>query len=177
MEITDPPVWRRLSVPEQFTFHRFHSVIQAAFGWRNAHLFQFAPSERNSRTVIAVPNPEWDKEPVLDSKKTRLSDFFLAPKQKFVYLYDFGDSWIHAITLEEVLEEKNLRADCLAGKGACPPEDCGGSPGYANLKEILRDPKHSEHSEMKEWIGLTQSQNWDAEYFNLEKVRAAIQKI
>ena len=31
---------------------------------------------------------------------------------------------------------------CLAGKGACPPEDCGGPCGYTDPKEALADPRH-----------------------------------
>lgn len=42
---------------------------------------------------------------------------------------------------------------CLAGKNACPPEDCGGPYGYANLLAILADPAHEEHEEMREWAG------------------------
>jgi hypothetical protein len=176
-DIIAPPVWRRLSVPEQFTFYRFHKAIQVAFGWGNTHLFQFSPGGYNSHPVITIPNPEWDAEPVLDGKKTRLSDIFSAPKQKFVYLYDLGDNWIHTVTLEKITEEKILRADCIAGKGACPPEDCGGSWGYTNLKDILCDLQHPEYTQMKEWVGLAKSQNWDAEYFNLERTRAAIQRV
>ncbi|MDP4245687.1 MAG: plasmid pRiA4b ORF-3 family protein [Bacteroidota bacterium] len=177
MDILDPVVWRRVSVPEQFTFYRFHRVIQAAFGWKNAHLFEFSPDRVRSYPVIGVPDPGWDEEPIMDSKKAKLSDFFSSPMQKFTYLYDFGDYWIHAITLEKVTEEKALRAYCIAGDGACLPEDCGGSRGYASFKEILRDPNHPEFLEMMQWVGLTKSQNWDKGHFNLEKTRVAVQKI
>lgn len=176
-DITDPPVWRRLLVPDQFSFSRFHKVIQAAFGWENAHLFQFSPKGYNSYPVIAVPNPEWDEEPVLDSKKTKLVEIFTTVKQKFTYLYDFGDDWVHIISLEKITEEKILRADCIAGEGACPPEDCGGIWGYANLKTIINDPKHPEYEEMKEWIGLSETQIWDASQFSLERAHRVVQKM
>lgn len=37
MEI-EPPVWRRLLVPENITFSKLHRIIQASFGWQNYHL-------------------------------------------------------------------------------------------------------------------------------------------
>ena len=37
--------------------------------------------------------------------------------------------------------------------GRCPPEDCGGPWGYAELIEAIKDPKHERHDELTEWIG------------------------
>jgi Plasmid pRiA4b ORF-3-like protein len=176
-DITDPPVWRRLLIPEQFSFLRFHEVIQTAFGWENCHLFQFSSKGYSSSLIITVPNAEWDDEPPLDSKKTKLMEIFTTPKQKFTYIYDFGDDWIHTITLEKITKDKILRANCVAGKGACPPEDCGGPWGYTNLKNILNDPKNPEHKSMKEWLGLTGTKAWDAEAFDLEKTIRLVLKV
>ena len=39
--IKKPPVWRRVIVPEDITFERFHMIIQAAFGWMDCHLYKF----------------------------------------------------------------------------------------------------------------------------------------
>ncbi len=41
---------------------------------------------------------------------------------------------------------------CVAGARACPPEDCGGVPGYAELLDTIRDPDHEDHVEMLEWL-------------------------
>ena len=175
-DISDPPVWRRLLVPEKFTFLRFHKVIQTAFGWENCHLFQFSPNGYNSSPIIAIPNAEWDEEPPLDCKKTKLAEIFTAPKQKFTYIYDFGDDWTHTITLEKITEDKLLRADCIAGKGTCPPEDCGGPWGYTNLKNILSNPKDPEYKNMRQWLGLTGSKTWNADIFELEKINLMVHK-
>lgn len=35
---------------------------------------------------------------------------------------------------------------------AAPPEDCGGIPGFYSQLEILRDPKHPDHEDVKDWF-------------------------
>ena len=85
-----------------------------------------------------------------------------------IYTYDFGDGWEHGIVLE-----KQLPADpgttypvCTDGKLACPPEDCGGIPGYYHLLDALADPQHPEHEEMRDWIG----DDFDPQLFSVDSV-------
>jgi hypothetical protein len=66
-----------------------------------------------------------------------------------------GDSSEHSIVLE-----KGLPADpaanyptCIGGQLACPPEDCGGIPGYCSLLEAIQDRNHERHDELYEWVG------------------------
>lgn len=174
--ITKPPVWRKVLVPEKYNFQQLHEVIQAAFGWGNYHLYQFSPSGYNSYPQIGVPDPEFDED-VIDSSKVKLKRFFNATGDKFTYLYDFGDGWTHKITLEKIMDVVLLKPDCIDGKGACPPEDCGGVWGYESLKETLSNPAHPEYEDMKEWIGLGEDEVWDAAAFDLEEARMAVRKV
>ena len=49
----------------------------------------------------------------------------------FIYTYDFGDSWWHYIeVLSETEDYRNGYPEVLEAEGNCPPEDCGGAPGY-----------------------------------------------
>ncbi len=44
-----PPIWRRIQVPETYTFWDLHVAIQDAMGWEDAHLHEFemvSPSYR-----------------------------------------------------------------------------------------------------------------------------------
>ena len=69
----------------------------------------------------------------------------------FLYEYDFGDSWEHLVVVEKILSPEESPADlpvCSAGAWACPPEDCGGVPGYEGFLEAIRDPAHEEHQVM-----------------------------
>ena len=51
---------------------------------------------------------------------------------------------------------------CVDGALACPPEDVGGSRGYAHLLEVLADPKHEECEELLEWAGEFEAEKFSA---------------
>ena len=67
--------------------------------------------------------------------------------------YDFGDGWMHDVVVEAIEPARSgtTYPVCLAGRRACPPDDCGGPWGYANLLAALSDSTHPEHEELTEW--------------------------
>lgn len=102
-------------------------------------------------------------------------DQIVSEGDKLIYEYDFGDGWEHKIRIEKILPaEKGKRYPvCLAGKRACPPEDCGGPPGYERLLEVLRDPKHEEYEETLEWLGGP----FDPEAFDVNEVNRMLKSV
>jgi hypothetical protein len=81
-----------------------------------------------------------------------------------------GHHWEHDIVLEKVLPpDPAVGLSCLAGKGACPPEDFGGAWGYASLKETLADPDHEEHEDLLDWLGLDSAADSDPAQFRLDE--------
>ncbi len=94
---------------------------------------------------------------------------------KATYIYDFGDDWLHQIVVEQIGEPdpKLTYPNCIEGKRACPPEDCGGPPGYERLLEILGDPKHEEHDDMVDWLG----KKFDAEKLDLARANKELRKL
>ncbi|MGH2871016.1 MAG: plasmid pRiA4b ORF-3 family protein, partial [Solirubrobacteraceae bacterium] len=126
--ISKPPVWRRVQVRADTTFALLHRIIQAAFCWTDTHLHSFEYDGEQ----IGVPDPEWDND-CADEAETTLDAVLLGPKDRLRYTYDFGDNWEHDIVLEKVMEPdaSDGRPALLTGKGARPPEDCGGPWGYA----------------------------------------------
>lgn len=172
--VTKPPVWRQVIVPEQFTFDKLHRLIQLVFGWEDYHLYQFSPKGYGSHPTIAIPSPEDWEQSDMNSLKTKINKIFTDEKQSFNYIYDFGDDWVHQITVEKIMPDEIKKPVCLTGKGACPPEDCGGPWGYENLKIMLADPKHEEHQEMKEWLGMEEDESWDANYFDLDEINETL---
>ncbi len=150
---TNPLVWRRFLVPSSITLHRLHLVLQETMGWTNSHLYRFQIGENE----YAEPSPdnEFYELPFKDSKKVKLNKLVTEKGIKFQYEYDFGDSWLHELVVENILDTDSSKTYplCLGGERACPPEDCGGTSGYAELLEIIRDPKHEQYQDMMTWLG------------------------
>ncbi|MEI8289368.1 MAG: plasmid pRiA4b ORF-3 family protein [Verrucomicrobiota bacterium] len=174
-----PSIWRRIVVPSNLRLNRLHDVIQQVMPWTNCHMHHFIVGKPYSRDCIYYgrPNPQFadmDSENLNEAKYT-IADIAPAAKAKFYYEYDFGDGWEHQIVVEKVLppDAGFKRVVCLAGKNACPPDDCGGIPGYYQMLEIIADPKHPDHEHMKLWLGV----EWDAARFDLEEVNGALKRV
>jgi hypothetical protein len=177
--IKKPPVWRRVTVPSNYSFYDLHLIIQKAFGWWNSHLFQFSEKGFGSYQIITEIYDEFEPDfnEQIPAKEIKISDVFKREKQKFVYIYDFGDSWEHDITLEKINTEKSRYPSLLDGKGKCPPEDCGGVWGYEGFKEIMADKKHPEYAEYSEWCGLEDDEEWNPNELDLEARQSAIRNL
>jgi hypothetical protein len=161
----EPPIWRRLAVPSHFTLGRLHLIIQWAMGWESSHLHAFQVGGK-----VYGDDPESP-----DESKVMVGGALPKKGAKAVYIYDFGDDWRHEITVEQVgtPDPKATYPTCIDGQRACPPEDCGGPPGYERLLEILGDPDHEEHDEMKDWLG----KKFDAERFDIARANRELKKI
>lgn len=143
-----PPIWRRIQVLSLTTLEQLHLIVQEVMGWDNYHMHSFSIAGID----YGQPQPDFN---VRSEKTVKLSQVVKGEKSKFFYTYDFGDSWEHEILVEKELpstSDTNYPV-CITGKRACPPEDCGGSWGYAELLEIIRDPSHPEYEERMEWVG------------------------
>lgn len=173
----EPPIWRRIQVSDTYTFWGLHVAIQDAMGWLDYHLhaFRFRPRHKRDSIEIGIPSAEWDDLETLPGWEIKLSDYLHEPGQRMQYEYDFGDGWIHDVLFEGILvKEKGAKyPKCIGGEGACPPEDCGGVPGYYDLLEILKDPDHEEYEEMVSWLKghLKKYYPYHPDEFQPEKVR------
>jgi hypothetical protein len=176
LEGIEPLIWRRLQAPGGANLGWLHAVIQVAMGWTNSHLHHFIVGKR----LYSDPSfdlDEFEDDPrVLDENNTAIHEIVPRAKSAFVYEYDFGDSWDHRITVEKILDadpEEGRSAKCLDGERACPPEDCGGAWGYADLLKIIRNPKHKEYESMVEWLGG----KFDPEAFDRDKINRCLRKL
>ena len=163
-DVDDPPVWRRVIIPAAYSLDRLHAVIQAAMGWQDYHLHAFRVGD-----VSYGPLDPDDELGHLDERKLRLGDL---TADRISYEYDFGDSWEHELVIEEhtTAADGALYPACVAGEGACPPEDCGGSYGFAEFKALLAGPPSAEREEMLEWAGG----EYDPSRFDLAAASAAV---
>ena len=143
-------MWRQVLIPAAYPLSRVHRVIQAAMGWEDCHLHAF----QIGKTSYG-PDPEGELG-YADETKARLADVARV-RTRIGYEYDFGDGWEHELVVEAraVAEAGQIYPACIAGEGACPPEDCGGAYGFEELKEILAGPPSAERDEMLEWAETT----------------------
>lgn len=164
-----PAIWRRALVPKAVVLPQLHAIVQIAMGWTNSHLHQFKVGD----VVFAAPDDDHEPPGPIDYRRVTLSQ--IAPRRgsACTYEYDFGDRWEHLIEVEEELPAKAVRIavpTCVGGERACPPEDCGGPHGYAELLKALRRPRRPAHHSSVEVVGP----EFDPEAFDVSKVNDAL---
>ena len=170
---TDPLVWRRIQIPDSYSFWDLHVAIQDAMGWSDYHLHEFkvvldSKSGRIGRYGIPIDDT-LEQPPVQPDWTVKVSDVVSRGDLPIVYVYDFGDDWRHTIVYEggAQIDKRASYPRCVSGARRCPPEDCGGVHGYADLLEAIRDPKHERHAELLEWLGG----HFDPDDFDARKIR------
>lgn len=171
----EPAIWRRLVVPRAFRLGQLHHVIQAAFGWWDAHLHEFRIGGLCWRDPEQIGEPGFEGDGrSFDEGRVRLLDFRDPESTEFIYVYDFGDSWEHIVRFERLLaiEPAPRVAACIGGARARPPEDVGGAHGYAEFLEIIANPDHPEHPDTKRWAGG----HFDPEWFDPELTDKDVRK-
>lgn len=137
---TDPLVWRRIQVPESYSFWDLHVAIQDAMGWLDCHLHEFRiVTDLTAGRVerFGIPVDEFlEQPPVRPDWTVRVSSVVGKGDLPMRYVYDFGDGWQHIVMYEggAQLDRRVRYPHCVSGSRKCPPEDCGGPRGYAELK-------------------------------------------
>lgn len=182
---SEPKIFRKVIVPESFTFDHFHLVIQIAMGWQNSHLHQFflgaAYDSPSLMPGYLVDDSDDDfgfgsKYDKYDSEATLLTDIFNNGIKKFKYVYDFGDNWEHEIRVLAKPKDEPLYPNCFDGAGPIIMEDCGGLWGFYNMLEVLNSKKNSEEKEeYLDWIGLNKNQKYETVFaFNQAEVNQTL---
>ncbi|SEH70327.1 pRiA4b ORF-3-like protein [Paenimyroides aquimaris] len=175
----DPKITRTVIVPEKFNFEQLHIVIQCVMNWENQHLYEFnlgAPYASDSISpeeaddgFAAFTESRFKK---YDAEQTHLSEFFNGQIKKMNYTYDFGDDWIHSISVLKKPTEEVLFPKCVKGENAAPIEDIGGIWGFYDLLEaIAKKRKTAEDKEMLEWYGIPKGKAYNEVYgFDIDEV-------
>ena len=168
---SDPLIWRQIEVPTSITLKVLHDIIQAAMGWFDYHLWEFTIAKRR----YGLPTDEdWGPEPRLEAAKVRLREVLKSGRTTVDYLYDFGDSWEHRLSITDVRAgDPNLSYPrYIAGEHNAPPEDCGGIPGFYETLDAVADPKRPSHVEAKQWFA-----DYDPDSFDELPIKIALGRI
>jgi hypothetical protein len=117
-----PMIWRRVLVEASTSLEELHGMLQVAMGWEGFHLYQFdIRGSMYGSFELGILDPD----DTLASLEFRTND-------RFAYNYDMGDYWQHDVRVEALISAnaKTKYPICVAGNGACPPEECGGPEGF-----------------------------------------------
>jgi hypothetical protein len=159
LEDIEPLIWRRVAVRTSMNLKAVHSVIQAAMGWLDNHLWEFLVNER--KYGILIPNdPEWNAR-IHNAVGTKLSALLENGVTNIGYVYDIGDNWQHRIIVEKLkpAEPGATYPQFLGGERRCPPEDCGGFPGYYDFLGNIASKRSEKRKAALDWYGRAYDPN------------------
>lgn len=124
-------IWRTIAIREDQTLSELHDAIFDAFGRFEEHLYSFYTPKRKTTSIRTICDaPEYTHPMAMegtigkrDVEKTSLKDLRFKPKATFYYLFDFGDSWWHEITVDAVEPAQKMNYPAIiATKGESPPQ-------------------------------------------------------
>lgn len=173
LEDIEPSIWRRVGVPTSINLKALHSVIQAAMGWLDYHLWEFTAAR--SKYGMLIPNdPDWNAR-IKNAARTKLSALLTTGVKEVGYVYDMGDNWQHKIIVEKLqpAEIGILYPRFLGGERRCPPEDCGGYPGYYDFLDNIASKQSKKRRAALDWYGGP----YDPDKIDEQKIIAALNRI
>ena len=189
LEYIRPFIVRKVIVRNTISFELLHDIIQISMGWQNEHLYSFSKGDIHIDDEGVVESEAVDdirdlftdvfsnrRNKHLSSAETPIARFLNEAKDKFMYEYDFGDSWLHQISVSKVMEDDPSikHPVCKTAKRACPPEDCGGVYGYSLImKAFGAEEKDEEDEEYIDWV----DEDFDPEFANTRIINCMLEKI
>ena len=171
----DAPVWRRFSVPMNYTFTQLHDCLQILFGYSGSEEYEFVMEEPKLRITADADlyerylflhseagkayleeKREEGHEIDLSVEVAWAEDLPLDPltlkNRTFSYIYDFSDEWVYRLELLDILEDGPEVPALRDGLGNAPFEACGGLDGYYELVEVLTNPNHPDNEAIHMWV-------------------------
>lgn len=161
---SEPEIWRRFELWGSLTLGQVHQVLQAAYGWEDAHLHRFVASDPFAPLQPVdgefpevpqwLPGQQCEEPGDRPEEDCSLDQLLELGSGEAFYEYDFGDSWLHQLELvsRRPADENSPPARLIDGARRGPLEDSGGFPGYEEIMDALADPSHPNHAEQSSWV-------------------------
>lgn len=86
----DKRIYREIEILENQLLDDLHLAIFKAFEFEEMHLYSFFMSNKPWDQKSEYCSPHADGR---SAKKITISSLKLLPKQKFLYIFDYGDDW------------------------------------------------------------------------------------
>ena len=160
-----PPVWRRLLLPAGMTLGDLHDAIQSSMGWEDAHLHDFDIDGRRYGDPTTI-------DEVINEERLTLAGIHRTGIERFTYTYDFGDDWVHLITIEGTIPAVagQRYPACIAGNDPARRRTAADRYGYAHFLAARNDPAHPDHTEMSNWV----DEDFDPDGFSVTEADASV---
>ena len=161
---SEPVIWRLFELRSSLALHEAHQVLQAAFGWEDAHLHRFTSGDpfaplrpvngQFPEVLQWIPGQECEEPGDRPEEDCSLDQLLTLDSGEAFYEYDFGDSWLHRLELvsRRPGDDDSPPARLIDGARRGPLEDSGGFPGYEEIMDALADPTHPDHAEHAAWV-------------------------
>ena len=168
---TELKIWREVKVPSNITLKALAELLVEVMGWMMEHLYQFRFRNQfycSKEQIEDSKFPSDDK----DFSKVALSDVLNEKGVRMKLEYDYGDSWEHDVWVKGIREYNKGEKPSISfvtGHGECPPEDCGGVWGYADLLKLTQKKKlTAEERERLEWYQMDKESEFDPDYCDID---------
>ena len=130
----DKSVYRKIAIRGDQTLYDLHNAIFYAFDREEEHLYSFFFPDKPTKskraitksleyTVTGIADELFDSKEQNEVSEATIQSLNLRLKQKFYYLFDWGDEWWHELTFEGVkdIRTKDLPA-VIVTRGESPPQ-------------------------------------------------------
>lgn len=173
----EPLIWRRIAVRASTNLQTLHRIIQASMGWFDQHLWEFTVGG----AIYGIPDPEehFADRPVQRANMVKLAKLIGQGVTELSYVYDMGDDWRHRLIIEclKPAERGTLYPAFLGGERCCPPEDCGGIPGYYAFLDVIAAPDGGKGSRKKKEALGWHGGPYDPDDIDEQQIRIALSRI
>lgn len=173
LEGIEPLIWRRVALLASMNLKDVHGVVQAVIGWLDCHLWQFETKGRKFGLLIP-DDPGWNGR-ITDAATTTLASLLADGVSSMTYVYDMGDDWQHRIIVEKVASAApgTQYPQFLGGERRCPPEDCGGVPGYYEFLRNIASKQSKKRKAALDWYGGS----YDPEEIDKKRIEVSLGRL
>ena len=178
----NPEIWRRITVPANFSFSQLHQIIKIVFDQQTKEFhdtYEFRNFEGiDELNILPIDfNFIFANDKVLFAKTTKLSAILNEKTPSCYYVIATKESWEIKIDLEQIISECDLEVDCVAGEGGYPPELCTSIEHYEEMRQILKDKNHEKYQFTRKWLEIDEDENFEDKYkFDINNIKENLEK-
>lgn len=170
-------VWRTIAMSHTHTLYDLHNAIQKAFKFEDDHLYAFF-MDGKPWSNKAYGSPYSSEYPSVE--KAVIGKLGLHERQKFLYIFDFGDEWRFDIIFEGALENIAIpRHPSIIDSAGKAPDQYGYGDDIDEEEDNIPPPppKSAKKDKQSLFGGILGNKNSTLKQFKAEAEKAGLQVI